>query len=101
MLIILQHLHQMVKGGACHEVGIKGCRISPEQVDYINAHGTYTYYNDLYETKAIKEVFREHAYKLSVSSTKSMTGHMLGAAGAIEAIFSLLTIKEGIHSSNN
>jgi 3-oxoacyl-[acyl-carrier-protein] synthase II/nodulation protein E len=70
--------------------------ITPEQVDYINAHGTSTYYNDLYETIAIKQVFKEHAYRLSVSSTKSMTGHLLGAAGAIEAIFSLLAIKEGI-----
>lgn len=70
--------------------------ISPEQVDYINAHGTSTYYNDLYETLAIKQVFKEHAYHLLVSSTKSMTGHLLGAAGAIEAIFSLLTIKEGV-----
>ncbi|NHM33700.1 beta-ketoacyl-ACP synthase II [Neobacillus terrae] len=70
--------------------------ISPEQVDYINAHGTSTYYNDLYETLAIKEVFKEHAYTLSVSSTKSMTGHLLGATGALEAIFSLLAIKEGI-----
>lgn len=70
--------------------------IAPEQVDYINAHGTSTAYNDLYETIAIKEVFKEHAYQLSVSSTKSMTGHMLGATGAIEAIFSLLAIKEGI-----
>ncbi|ULT57594.1 beta-ketoacyl-ACP synthase II [Neobacillus drentensis] len=70
--------------------------IEPKQVDYINAHGTSTYYNDLYETLAIKEVFKDHAYKLSVSSTKSMTGHLLGATGAIEAILSLLAIKEGI-----
>lgn len=65
-------------------------------MDYINAHGTSTYYNDLYETLAIKEVFKEHAYKLSVSSTKSMTGHLLGATGAIKAIFSVLAIKDGI-----
>jgi 3-oxoacyl-[acyl-carrier-protein] synthase II len=70
--------------------------ITPPQVDYINAHGTSTSYNDLNETLAIKEVFKEHAYTLSVSSTKSMTGHLLGATGAIEAIFSLLAIKEGI-----
>ncbi|MFZ7944124.1 beta-ketoacyl-ACP synthase II [Neobacillus sp. 19] len=70
--------------------------ITPEQVDYINAHGTSTHYNDLYETLAIKEVFKEHAYQLSVSSTKSMTGHMLGATGALEAIISILAIKEGV-----
>lgn len=75
---------------------LEDANINPEQVDYINAHGTSTHYNDLYETKAIKEVFGEHAYKLAVSSTKSMTGHLLGAAGAIEGIFSLLAIKEGV-----
>jgi len=82
--------------GRSMKLAIEDAGISPEQIDYINAHGTSTYYNDLYETLAIKEVFKEHAYTLSVSSTKSMTGHMLGATGAIEAIFSVLAIKEGI-----
>ncbi|WP_180230220.1 beta-ketoacyl-ACP synthase II [Bacillus sp. AFS073361] len=82
--------------GRAMKLALDDADISPEQVDYINAHGTSTNYNDLYETLAIKEVFKEYAYHLSVSSTKSMTGHLLGATGAIEAIFSVLAINEGI-----
>ncbi|MCY7784243.1 MULTISPECIES: beta-ketoacyl-ACP synthase II [unclassified Bacillus (in: firmicutes)] len=85
------------EGGArAMQEAIKDAGIAPEDIDYINAHGTSTYYNDKYETMAIKTVFGEHAHKLAVSSTKSMTGHLLGAAGGIEAIFSILAIKEGV-----
>ncbi|WP_342512936.1 beta-ketoacyl-ACP synthase II [Sporosarcina sp. FSL K6-1522] len=70
--------------------------ISPDKIDYINAHGTSTPYNDLFETMAAKTVFGEHAYKLAMSSTKSMTGHLLGAAGGLEAIFTVKALQEGI-----
>lgn len=83
-------------GSRAMRLALQDGDISPEEVGYINAHGTSTYYNDLYETTAIKEVFGEYAYKLPVSSTKSMTGHLLGAAGAIEAIFSVLVLKEEV-----
>ena len=75
---------------------LKDAGVQPEQVGYINAHGTSTPYNDKFETLAIKETFGEHAHKLAVSSTKSMTGHLLGAAGGIEGVFSVLAIHRKI-----
>ncbi|MCU7667399.1 beta-ketoacyl-ACP synthase II [Bacillus thuringiensis] len=75
---------------------IQDAGIEPSNIDYINAHGTSTSLNDKFETQAIKTAFGQHAYDLHVSSTKSMTGHLLGAAGAIEAIFSVKAVQEGI-----
>ncbi len=76
------------------ERALKDAGIAPEQINYINAHGTSTPYNDKFETLAIKKVFGENAYNIPVSSTKSMTGHALGAAGGLEAVFSVMAIQE-------
>ncbi|MDW7739906.1 MAG: beta-ketoacyl-ACP synthase II [Bacillota bacterium] len=80
----------------CMQRALKSAAAEPSEVDYINAHGTSTEFNDKIETMAIKKVFGEHAYKLAISSTKSMTGHLLGAAGGIELIATLLIMKNQI-----
>ena len=80
----------------CMKAALHDGGVNPDEVDYINAHGTSTPLNDANETNAIKQVFGERAYKIPVSSTKSMTGHLLGAAGAVEAAFSVLALEHGI-----
>ena len=82
---------RLVMENALRDAGMK-----PEEIDYINLHGTSTPVGDISEAKAIKQVFGDHAYKMNLSSTKSMTGHLLGAAGAIEALFSVKAIENGI-----
>ena len=77
-------------------LALKNSNLNPDDIDYINAHGTSTYYNDMLETQAIKQAFGNHAKKLLISSTKSMTGHLLGATGAIEAIACINALNEGI-----
>jgi 3-oxoacyl-[acyl-carrier-protein] synthase II len=80
----------------CMQAALDDAGLAAEQVDYINAHGTSTELNDLYESRAVKTVFKDHAHKVAISSTKSMTGHLLGGAGGIETVFSALSIYRGI-----
>jgi 3-oxoacyl-[acyl-carrier-protein] synthase II len=83
-------------GIACMRMALEDAKLSPSALGYINAHGTSTKYNDAGETRVIKQVFGDYAKRLSISSTKSMTGHTLGAAGGIEAIVSILALREGV-----
>jgi 3-oxoacyl-[acyl-carrier-protein] synthase II len=80
----------------CMLHALRDAELNPDQIDYVNAHGTSTPAGDKIESDAIKAAFGEHAYTLTVSSTKSMTGHLLGAAGGIEAIFSLLALRDQV-----
>ncbi len=85
-----------VGAAKCMEIAMKDAGINYDEVDYVNAHGTSTPLNDMSETMAMKAVFKDHAKKVAISSTKSMTGHLLGAAGGVESVYSILAIKNGV-----
>jgi 3-oxoacyl-[acyl-carrier-protein] synthase II len=78
------------------QMALDDAGVAPEEIDYINAHGTSTDLNDSFETRAIKTVFAENSYEVAISSTKSMTGHLLGGAGGVESVISVLTLTRGI-----
>jgi 3-oxoacyl-[acyl-carrier-protein] synthase II len=80
----------------CMQTALDDAGVAYDMVDYINAHGTSTELNDLYESRAVKTVFKDHAFKLAISSTKSMTGHLLGGAGGVETVFTALSIYNDI-----
>ena len=94
------HVTQPLEDGSgaarAMQIALKKAGLQPEDIDYVNAHGTSTQLNDAMETKAIKSVFGEYAYKVPISSTKSMTGHMIGCAGAIEPSICIYTILNGV-----
>ena len=90
------HRGERADAGVARRSSLKDAAIAPADVSYVNAHGTSTPANDFNETRAIKAVFGDHAKKLNVSSTKSATGHMLGAAGALEFVVSSLVVRDGV-----
>jgi 3-oxoacyl-[acyl-carrier-protein] synthase II len=94
------HMTMPSEGGEgaarCMTMALKDAGINPEDIDYINTHGTSTPAGDVAETEAVKRAFGDHAYKMAISSTKSMTGHMLGAAGGVEAVISTLILRDQV-----